>query len=111
MHREDNDLCPNIHARIKINDIFIEHPDASARHLFADGRGSIRSVDSINGAANVHSACTEWIPGTSRHEARKIRLTLQHLSRRNPVWPFRLALDRLHAGPGETFTPDANPIT
>ena len=72
--------------------------------------GSIRSVDLVNGAADVHGACTEWISGTSRHEARKIRPALQHLCRRNPVGPFRLALDRLYAGPGETFAPDANPI-
>src|SRR5262249_25410554 len=109
MHRQDNDLCPNIHARIKIDDIFIEHPNASTRHLLADGQGSIRSVNSVDCAADVHGTCTEGISRASRHKARKIGLALQHLCRRNPVGPFRLALDRLHTGPGETFAPDANP--
>src|SRR6202007_2914279 len=64
----------------------------------------------INSAANVHGACAEWIAGTARHEARQIWLTLKHFSRWDPVRPFRLAFDRLHAGPGETFAADTDAI-
>src|SRR5262249_54104832 len=51
MHRQNNNLCSNIHTCIKVYDVFVEHPDASARHLLADCSGGIRSMDAIDGAA------------------------------------------------------------
>jgi len=45
------------------------------------------------------------------HEARQVGLAIQHVVRRDPIRPFALGGDLLHAGPGEALTADADAVT
>jgi len=56
-------------------------------------------------------ARAERVTRSARHETGQIGLPLQHLRGRQPVGPFRLALDRLDAGPGEAVAADADAVT
>src|SRR5690606_29693062 len=58
----------------------------------------------------IHRAGAERIAGAAGHEARQIGLALDHLRRRPPVRPFRLAHDELRSAPLEPVTADADTV-
>jgi len=67
-------------------------------------------MDPILCVAEIHRACAERIGFTTGHEARQVRLALNHLWRRKPIRPFFHAADVLGARPGEALSADTNPI-
>src|SRR5262249_23318464 len=75
-----------------------------------DGRRIVGAVDAILAGTEIDCACPERIAGTGRHEARQIGLACDHLRRRIPVRPLRLAADVLNAGPGKAFAADADAV-
>ena len=102
---------PYSHAPVKIFDILIGQTNAAGGHETADGRWLVGAVDPIFRVAEIHCARTERIGFTTGHEARKVRLALDHLLRRKPIRPFFHAADVLGARPGEALTTDTNPVT
>ena len=108
--RQHHDLGADIDAAEEIGDVLIGAGECSpTRRTFRSSTDRwCRECD------------TRWRRDTSRgrradyrtasHEARQIGLARDHLRRRMPVRPLRLARDGLHAGPGEAFTADADPI-
>ena len=71
-----------------------KQPDETAR---ADRSRLVRAVNAIHRAADIERARPHRIAGTAGHEARQVRLALDHLGRRTPVGPLRLAVDALQA--------------
>ena len=70
----------------------------------------IGAVNAILCSGDVHRARAERIAWAAGGHARQIRLARKYLSRRVPIRPLRLALDRPHAGPGEAFAADADAV-
>src|SRR5262249_51818857 len=70
----------------------------------------VGAVDAILRAGDVHRPRAERVTRTTGCHARQIRLACEHFSRWIPVGPLGLALDRLHTGPGEPFTSDADSV-
>jgi len=70
----------------------------------------ICAVDAIDRGAKIHGARTERIAGAAGHEARQIRLALNHFRRRAPIGPFLLARDLDETGPLKALAADAYSI-
>src|SRR5439155_7401516 len=70
----------------------------------------VGAVDAVDRAAEIHGARAERIGRPAGDEARQIGLALDHLRRRGPIRPLRLALDALDAGPGEALAADADAV-
>src|SRR3954466_11006666 len=68
-------------------------------------------MDAVFARPEIHRTRAERIAGAASDEAGQIGLARDHLSRRMPVRPLRLAADALHARPGETLAPDTDAIT
>ena len=68
-------------------------------------------MNAVHAGAEIHRPRAERIAGAAGHEARQIGLARDHLGRRMPIRPFRLAADGLHAGPGKTFAADADAVS
>src|SRR3954462_4284084 len=68
-------------------------------------------MDAVFARPEIHRTRAERIAGAASDEAGQIGLARDHLSRRMPVRPLRLAADALHARPGEALAPDADAIT
>ena len=94
----------------QVRDILVQHADAARGDELADRRGLVGAVDAIDGGAEIHRARAQRIARAAGHEARQIRLTLDHLGRRMPIRPLGLARDLLHAGPGEAVAADADAV-
>src|SRR4029078_8234940 len=90
-----DDTGPSLNAAIEILDVLAEQTDATRRHERADRRRLIAAVDAIARAAEIGRARTQRIAGAPGHHARQIRLTLDHLRRREPVRPFLHPRDAL----------------
>src|SRR5262249_54929928 len=105
------DLGADLDAVVQVDHVVIDHADASGGRAAADGRGRVGAVDAVEAAAEIHGARAERIGDATGHEARQIGRTGGHLRRRRPIGPLRFALDRLHAGPGETLAADADAVT
>src|SRR4029077_14064410 len=84
--------------------------DAARGNLRADAPRLVRAVDAVEGRAEKERAGAERIFRTASHVAREVRAALDHLVGRSPVRPFAHRRDRLHAGPGETRTADADAV-
>src|SRR5215471_6473462 len=67
-------------------------------------------MDPIDRGSEVKGTSAERVAGTSSHESRQIRLARNHLGRRNPVGPFRLARDFQQPLPLEAFAADADAV-
>src|SRR4029450_11291866 len=76
----------------------------------SDRRGIVGAVNAVLAGAEIHRPRAERVAGTAGHEARQIGLACDHLVRRMPVRPFRLAADGLHPGPGKAVAADADAI-
>src|SRR5579862_3951721 len=96
---------------IEIGDVGIDQPEAAGRDGGADGVGTVGAVDTIDGGAEIHRARAERVAGSAGHEARQIRLTRDHLRRRRPVGPFRLARNAQKSLPLESIAADADAVT
>src|SRR6516165_3023276 len=95
---------------VKILDVLVGETNATRGHETPDGRRLISAVDPILGVAEIHCARAERIGFTTRHEARQVRLALDHLRRRQPVRPFFHAADVFGARPGEALAADTNAV-
>src|SRR5215470_178865 len=96
-HRQDHHFGADVYAPIEVGHVLVEHADAAARHLMADGGRRVGAVDAVNGIAEVHGAGPQRVTRAAGHKARQVRLALQHFRRRDPVRPFLLAGNGLHA--------------
>src|SRR6266536_6641967 len=70
-----------------------------------DGLRLIGAVDAVDRVAEIKRARPELIARPPGHEPRQIRLAVDHLRRRNPIGPFRLARDAKQARPLESVYP------
>ena len=75
-----------------------------------DRRRLVGAVNAIDGRTEIHRARAQRIARPAGHEARQIRLALDHFRRWMPVRPLGLAADLLHAGPGEAIAADADAV-
>src|SRR5262249_26406718 len=62
-HGQDHDFGADVHAAVEIGHVIIEHADAAARHLMADGGRRVGPVDTIDGVAEIHGARAERTTG------------------------------------------------
>src|SRR5664279_553242 len=108
--RQHHDPGADLDAAEQVGDVFIGQADAAAGDKFADRRGIVGAMNAIFAGAEIHRAGAERIAGAARHKARQIRLARDHLRRRMPIRPFRLAGDGLRAGPGEALAADADAV-
>src|SRR5205823_13456878 len=90
--------------------VVVGQADDSGCGAAADGRRRVGTVAAVERAAEIHGARAERIGLAAGHEARQIRRAGNHLGWRRPIRPLGLALDALHAGPGETLTADADAV-
>src|SRR5262249_4974383 len=108
--RQYNHGRANSDTAVKILDVLVGETNATRGHEAPDGRWLIGAVDTIDGIAKIHRTRTERIGFTTGHEARQIRLALDHLLGREPVRPIFHAADVLGARPGEALAADADAV-
>src|SRR6266404_3541231 len=97
-------------AIIEVGDVGIDQPEATGRDRGADRIRPVGAVDAIDGGAEIERASAERVAGSAGHKARQIRLADDHLRRRRPVRPFRLARDVEQPLPLESLAADADAI-
>src|SRR3984957_3947795 len=97
-------------ATIKVGNVGIDQPEASGRDGGADRIRPVGAVDTIDGGPEIHRAGAERVAGSAGHEARQIGLALDHLGRRRPVRPFRLARNAQQSLPLESVAADADAV-
>src|ERR1700687_1107161 len=88
---------PYSHTAVKVFDVLVGQTNAARGYEGANRRWLIGAMDPILRVAEIHRACAERIGFTTGHEARQIRLALNHLLRRKPIRPFFHAADALGA--------------
>src|SRR5580698_2102449 len=106
----DDDARPDRHAVIEVDDVVVDQAEAARRDGVADRIGLVRPVDAIDGLAEIQRTGAQGIAGTAGHEARQIRLALDHLRWRTPVGPFLLAGDFLQSRPLEPVASNADAV-
>src|SRR5438105_547044 len=74
-----DDLGAHRDAFVQIDDIIVHKPKASRRDCASDRLRLIGAVDPVDGAAKVERSRPHRIARTARHEARQVRLSLDHL--------------------------------
>src|ERR1017187_8113695 len=107
----DDHFGPDRNAIVQIDDIGIDQAETSRRHGRSDGLRRIGAVDAIDGGPEIKRARAQRIAGPAGHEARQIRLALDHFGRRYPVWPFLLAGDAQQPLPLKAIAANADSIT
>src|SRR3954470_11585963 len=105
-----DDLGADGDAVVEIGDVGIDQPEAAGRNGGADRVRPVGAVNAIHGGAEVERAGAERVAGTAGHEARQIGLARDHLRRRGPVRPFRLARNRQQALPLKAVAADADAV-
>src|SRR5207342_3610066 len=75
----------NLNAAVEILDVFVEKTDATGRYERTNRRRLVCAVDSIERTAEIERTRSKRVAGATRHHARQIRLTFNHLRRREPV--------------------------
>ena len=75
-----------------------------------DGLGRVGAVDAVDRVAEIERARAHRIARPAGHEARQVRLPLDHLRRRRPVRPFLLAGDLEQPVPLEAVAADADAV-
>src|SRR3954451_18772949 len=103
MSREHNNLCSHADAAVEIDHVSVEHADAPARYFVANRFRHVGAVNTIDRAAEIYGAGTQWIAFATRHPARKVGLPRKHLLRRRPIRPFHFSGDYLSARPSEAI--------
>src|SRR5271163_1270560 len=76
----------------------------------ADRLRRVGAVDAIYGGAEIHGACAKRIARSTGHEARQVRLALDHFRWRMPIRPFRFTRYLQQSGPGEAVAADADAV-
>src|ERR1044072_6429110 len=107
----DDDPGSHRDALVQIDQFRIGQAEAARRNRAADRVRLVRAMDAIDGAADVERARAHRIARAAGHEARQVGLARDHLRRRGPVGPLRLAVDPLQSGPLETLAPDSDPVS
>src|SRR5882724_1550220 len=95
---------------IEVGHVGIDQPEAAGRDGGADRIGPVGAVDTIDGGAEIHRTGAEWIARPAGHEPRQIGLARDHLRRRCPVRPLRLARDVEQSLPLESLAADTDAI-
>ena len=108
--RQHHHARANLDAGVQVRDVLVGEPDAARGYEGPDGGRLIGAVNAINGVTEIKRARAERVTIAAGHEARKVRLALDHLLRWIPIGPFRLPGNSLRAGPGEALAADANPV-
>jgi hypothetical protein len=108
--RQYNHGRADSHTAVKVLNVLVSQTNATGGNEAADGRWLIGAVDPIFGVAEIHRTGAEWICFAAGHEARQVRLALDHLLGREPVRPFLHAADVLGARPGEALAADTNAV-
>ena len=108
--RQHHHARAHLDAGVQVRDVLVGEPDAARGYEGPDGGRLIGAVNAINGVTEIKRARAERVAIAAGHEARKIRLALDHLLRWIPIGPFRLPGNSLRAGPGEALAADANPV-
>jgi len=67
-------------------------------------------MNAINCIAKIHGAGAERIARAAGHEARQIRLALDHFRWRMPIRPFGFSADLQKALPGKSLAPDSDAV-
>src|SRR5215831_17776305 len=67
-------------------------------------------MDAEQTRAEIHGARAQRILQPALHMVRQIRAAPQHLRRWGPIRPFPLGGNPRHAGPGEAYPADADPV-
>jgi hypothetical protein len=101
--RQHHHARANLDAGVQVRDVLVGEPDAARGDEGPDSGRLIGAVNAINGVAKIKRARAERVTIAAGHEARKVRLALDHLLRWIPIGPFRLPGHFLRAGPGEAL--------
>src|SRR5690606_29580344 len=100
---DDDDLCPNRDPVVKINDVFVAHPDASGRDRATDCVGLIGAMDAIKCRAEIEGARAHRILRPALHvdgeNAAFLLLSRDHFCWRSPIGPFGFACHFMGASP------------
>src|SRR4051812_4067189 len=110
MRLHHHDLGAEVDAAVQVDDVLVAHADAARGDVGADGPGLVGAVNTVERRAEIHRARAERIFRAAFHVPRQVRTARDHFRRRRPVRPFTLGRDRLHAGPGEAGTADADAV-
>ena len=108
--RQHHHARSDLDAGVEVGDVVVGEPDAARRHEGADGRGLVGPVDAVQRLTEVKRARAERVAVAACHEARQIRLAVDHLFRRMPVRPLRHSRHFFRAGPGEALAADADAV-
>src|SRR5829696_401541 len=103
---------PDRHTAVKVRDVLVQHADAAARDLVADGPGLVGAMNAEQGVAavlvEVERAGPERIVEPALLEARQVGLEAHHRGGRTPGRPDRLAANIGSSSPGEALLAHAN---
>src|SRR3954453_6529728 len=72
MTREHENLRSHADAAVEIDHVSVEHADAPARYFVANRFRHVGAVNTIDRAAEIYGAGTQWIAFATRHPARKV---------------------------------------
>ena len=86
-------LVPTGTRSYRVDHVGIDQPEAAGRDASADRLRLIGAVDAVDRGAEIKRAGAERVARAAGHEARQIGLARDHLRRRRPVGPLRLAGD------------------
>src|SRR5438309_515722 len=110
MRLHHHDPGADIDAAVEIDDVLIAHANAAGGDVGADGPGLVGAVDAVERRAQIHRARAKRVFRAAFHVPWQIGAARDHFRRRRPSRPFALGRNRLHTGPGETGTSDANAV-
>src|SRR5882724_218017 len=105
-----DDLGADRDTVIEVGDVGVDQPEATGRDRGADRVRPVGAVNAVYGGAEIKRAGAERVAGPAGHEARQIGLARDHLRRRRPVRPFRLARNRQQALPLKAVATDTDAI-
>src|SRR5262249_31119054 len=94
----------HLHVAVKINDVLVGQSYAARGNGMSDPSRLIGAVDAIErvlaARVEIERTRTHWIAGAAFDIVRKRAESPLLILGRRPSWPFFLAPDRGHAGPG-----------
>src|SRR5215210_9208627 len=111
---EDEDAGADRRALVEVDHVLVQHADAAGRDVGADRPRLGRAVDAVDEvlavAVEVVGARSERIVRPALPLLRQVRAARQHLGRRHPIGPHRLAADLGAPEPLEALAPDADAV-
>ena len=110
----DDHLGADLDALEQVDHVLVAHADAARRDVGADGPWRVGAVNAIERAAEIERARAERVGRPAGHHDRQdaalLALAHDHLGRRPPFRPRRLAGDLFDAAPAKTFLADADAV-